>query len=160
MSSSDTTASVFSVSIQPASLDSSSGGLITGVIYISLDERAFPDATWSDLIVAVLLGWVESLSGFLDGSDAAELHFMDGPFHVEITPGDQSNWTATLVHDRKRGPTRADYQVRPSAVVNAILNAGVGVLSESAARQWNSRDLVHLGTTMKGLRKRARSLEP
>lgn len=68
------------------SIQKSSSGSITGVLFWTVDDQFFPDDKWNDFVVLVVSWWVRSVSRMLDGTSTAEsLNFMDGPFSVECT---------------------------------------------------------------------------
>lgn len=61
------------------------GGLVMGVIYFQIGNHAFPETGWTDLLLAVLDGWLHSMVRLRRrGVKQDSLYFMDGPFRVDI----------------------------------------------------------------------------
>lgn len=59
---------------------------ITGEIFFSIDDVYFPEDRWNDYIITLLDWWLESASKVKVAKigESIELHFMDGPFLIQI----------------------------------------------------------------------------
>lgn len=55
-------------------------GTITGVIFIEIDNKYFPEENWNDFPVIILNWWLEKAITNIEG----EYRFMDGPFRFNI----------------------------------------------------------------------------
>lgn len=142
----------FAVVLDSATLARSPSGQITAVIYVHVDDRAFPDASWSDLVVSVLEGWIAATLELFEGmTTQARLHFLDGPFRVDLSGNAAHRWTASLVQDRKQGALKTELDVDPRSVVSTLLEACRHLLHECERRRWSSRDLVHLAALTRRL---------
>ena len=76
----------FRLVTDPATLRSSGVGPVSGELWLSVDGVPFPAAGWNDLVLVVLKAWAESLlslRGTIDTS--ATVHFMEGPYVVELS---------------------------------------------------------------------------
>ena len=68
------------------------GGNVTGVIFLELQDGAFPEMGWSDFPVIVLGWWTDSWLQ-LEVATRSEIQwrFMDGPHSLTLTKGEGSN---------------------------------------------------------------------
>ena len=134
----------FCIIVDPISLTRSARGQTTGVIYALLDDHPFPEAQWSDLIVPVLHGWTADLLGFCRGNgDAVQLHFMDGPYTLEIRRQQLGKCRISCV----RGRNAVEYvgeSLPFRDVIAAFGDAAAAVIDECDRRGWTSRDIVEL----------------
>jgi len=68
-------------------LSRSKSGTLWGRIYFDLGQEAFPDRGWSDMVVAFIGAWQKALIQIATfDADRRRVHFMDGPFAIDITP--------------------------------------------------------------------------
>jgi len=68
-------------------LSRSQSETIWGRIYFEIGGEPFPESGWSDLVVAVTNAWLEAVLQATSGMSAStKVHFMDGPFHINIAP--------------------------------------------------------------------------
>jgi hypothetical protein len=73
------------IKLQPASLEVSSRGAVTGVLHFIVDGLGFPDVSWNDFVVVVLSWWCATMAKVESGQFiSAQLRFMDGPFAVQL----------------------------------------------------------------------------
>ncbi len=71
--------------VDPSSFRLGKVGPSTGEIWLAFDSIAFPAPRWNDFVVVILEAWAAALLRILRGSSSFErVHFMDGPFEVEI----------------------------------------------------------------------------
>ncbi len=64
-------------------------GPVTAGIWLATGVSAFPMVGWSDFVVVVLGWWVAAILRLLRGESGMErVHFMDGPYAVEISMSD------------------------------------------------------------------------
>lgn len=147
MSEDETRAADFAMVLDLSTLRRSVAGQIAGVIFIRLGGLAFPDATWSDLVAAVLAGWGQSVLPLLYGEQsAATWHFMDGPFRAELRrTADKAvtitAWEGGVVESRAHHVIR---DVSLKSVVIQFRDATNALLAECNERGWRSPDLTEL----------------
>lgn len=77
-------------------------GSIVGRIWLVLDDYAFPERRWSDLVVVVLGWWIDELLQVPSADEATlTLQFMDGPYSVRMrAPAESDSWSVSLLRDR------------------------------------------------------------
>jgi hypothetical protein len=149
--------SSFWVIVRPETLKRSPRDSISGVVFIKLDHRAFPEKEWSDLIVAVLRMWVESFTALLEGSmSQAELNFMDGPFLVRLTPAGPHHLTVELVEGTESEAVSGSAVVGTLAALEAVAGAVDQVLAACSSNLWWSRDIDHLVIAREALHSQVR----
>jgi hypothetical protein len=61
------------------------GGPANGQIWLEINHSQFPMHGWDDFVVVVMSWWAASMLRLLRGSRKERVHFMDGPYTVEIT---------------------------------------------------------------------------
>ncbi len=72
--------------IELGKLDLRPQGPATAGIWLTLNGSHFPMIGWNDFVVVVLGWWVAAVLRLLQSDSASELvHFMDGPYAVEIS---------------------------------------------------------------------------
>jgi hypothetical protein len=128
-------------------------GLALGDIWLSVDGSAFPSARWSDFIVVVLGWWCQALLELLRGDpEPRRVHFMDGPFHVELGPLVHGSLHLVLV---ERDLQKQEVDVEPNPLVSSVLSAAAQVLHECRRRDWWSSDEDALARAKEELRRAA-----
>lgn len=134
----------FQVVVKPESFQRSARGQITGEIWVSVGGDVFPGPRWSDLVVAVLHGWLyEALEFSRDGPDTIRLHFMDGPFAIDVERQDSTRCQVTFLERPNKEAIVASY-VSARQVMTALVATACIVLEECEVRGWTSRDVVEL----------------
>jgi hypothetical protein len=81
-----------------------SHGSIIGDIWFDIDAVPFPEKGWNDLILALVSGWLVTLSEFSNTDTRhCSLSFMEGPFKIELIKID-AHWELQTIHnDQKNG---------------------------------------------------------
>ena len=73
------------IGVDADSISISTNHKVTGVIYISTDNFSFPESSWNDFIVTILIWWAEKFEELLtQDTKKSTFSFMDGPFYFEI----------------------------------------------------------------------------
>jgi hypothetical protein len=143
----ETKATDFAIELDVSTLRRSAAGQIAGVIFIRLGGVAFPEATWSDLVAALLAGWAQSLLPLLYGEQSvATWHFMDGPFRAELRRTSNEALTVTTLQDRKVGSRthQVAHDVSLQSVLSQFRDVSNSLLTECNRRGWRSPDLTEL----------------
>src|SRR5215469_12433684 len=86
-------------------------GPATGAVWISLGEIAFPFEEWDDFVVVILDAWASALLNLLRGvSRREEVHFMEGPYSVEVSRLSESAFQLRAIERRQghRSSVEAD----------------------------------------------------
>jgi hypothetical protein len=157
----------FMLLVRRESLTISKHGSIWGEIWCQLSQgQNFPEARWSDLVVAVLGWWLESIVTLVDGRKRnATMTFMDGPFQVNVFAKRMDSWEAELVARRVAGDQvlhRVEFA--PDPFIDSLIQASEDVLEECAKNGWTTANvdfvvlqrerLIHYRTKNRGSGKR------
>jgi hypothetical protein len=111
---------------------------VTGVIFLELQDKAFPQVGWSDFPVIILGWWIEAWLQFMTPERReAVWRFMDGPHYV------------TLI---KEGNARSTGAFEFREVQSNLLEAAVRVIAHCQRHNMLSRDLETLCENMQILR--------
>lgn len=78
------------VHVSADSLERSTSGAITGVVYLFDGTTAFPSADWNDFVVVVVGWWLVELS--LPFVGTAVCSFMDDDWEFSVAPSTGSLW--------------------------------------------------------------------
>ena len=137
------------VSVDPATLQRSSQGTITGIIMLRLGDRWLPEPSWSDFPVILLTWWIEALTRPLSArSTSSRCQFMDGSFAFVVARGADDQWSiAPVINGQGRSPVRIDGGV----FVRSVGRAAADVVTECERRGWES-DVARLRSAVAGLR--------
>lgn len=126
--------------IDTRSLRRTSLGTISGIVYAQLNGVSFPETNWTDLIVSVLVEWLDTISKLSRGASWKErFHFLDGPFAIDLRLTQDGILQVTsiecrLAGDIVTGESQADID---TVVVNARLVAD-DLLTECARLGWTN----------------------
>jgi hypothetical protein len=88
--------------VDPESLRRSRTGTISGQVYLQTDAGSFPELGWDDIVVPVLCAWLNAVNFVSAGSKAQTVHFMEGPFRVELKHALSGMISLLLVEDGNR----------------------------------------------------------
>jgi hypothetical protein len=137
--------------IDPTSISLRSVGPATGDIALVLGDIAFPAEAWNDFVLVVLEAWLSALTRILRHlSDAERVHFMEGPYSVDIT---RLSKGAIQVRALQRpNQPRAVAEVMPIALVKDAIAAADGVVAFCRMHDHSSTDLDRLKTALAVLR--------
>jgi hypothetical protein len=139
------------VSVDVTSMNRFPEGGIFGIVYARMAGLSFPEATWSDLVVRVLVMWLESLRDLHDGSRrTVRLYFMDGPYYISVQAGKRGGWRAAFVDSDH---VTCAGMVDAVSMTRSVLAAARAVAGQCYKNQWHSRDLVHLSQLEHKVRK-------
>lgn len=134
----------FEVSVSPEEFDvTGSSRSVVGPIWVRVAGTDFPEPGWPDFPVALLGGWLTTLSELERiGPGPAMLHFMDGPYAIEIIR-DGAVW---VVHAQEN---EADIVAETVVTSLAELVSPVGAAASRALaacreRGWNGSDVRYL----------------
>jgi hypothetical protein len=120
------------VAVDLKDLERTERGSIVGRVWLVLDDYAFPERGWSDLIVVVLGWWIEELLQIQSEETTMTLLFMDGPYSVRLrAPAEGDLWSVSLLRDR--GPIDARREAAGSVKLTELRTAVVSVAREVLA---------------------------
>lgn len=131
-------------------------GLVTAGIWLRLSGRDFPGTGWVDFAVVILAAWADVSVQLLRGrSSMARVDFMDGPFHVEITPLARNEWRLLLVESRVSRQIEEAVRVDAGQLVASLIGASARILTTCHQRGWESQDSQRLAALLPILRDQA-----
>jgi hypothetical protein len=129
-------------------------GPTTGNICLMLDGSAFPHRDWNDFVVVILEAWVSSILRLLRGGSESELvHFMAGPYAVEIGSLASGAVRLRAIKRDRNEVTQVDAKV--TSLVETLLVASESVVNACRARDCWSRDADKLCADLAALRRQA-----
>lgn len=136
------------------------GGPATAGIWLEVDGREFPSRGWNDFAVVVLGWWVAAVLRLLDGESTREtVHFMDGPYAVEVT----QPFSSRLRFRGLGGASRRDEVVvgegRAAPFLDSLLSASRTMLDLCRAQGWWSPDAQELKDSSEALEAAVSRLE-
>jgi hypothetical protein len=129
-------------------------GPATGDIALLVDGTPFPLAGWNDFVVVIVEAWISALLRLLQGASETErVHFMEGPYAVDIGPlaGDSLRLRAFERPNREHTLV----VVRSLTLVESAIKAAEEVLKVCSDARDRSRDTDRLVTALDALRKEA-----
>ncbi len=115
------------VVIDTRSVRCSATGTVTGAVFVNLGEKSFPEEDWSDLVLAVVRGWIEAVLRLLENqSDTSELMFLDGPFWLQVTRGRSETWVIECLTNRVKPRTECLQETSWRPFVASLVAAAEG----------------------------------
>jgi hypothetical protein len=136
------------ITLDLATLHLSASGRVLGYMAVVFRGEPFPDADWSDFAVIVFNMWLVNALDLWEGGESwTKLHFMDGPFWVEIESRD-GTWRVCGVNDRGNSPARTvPVDVEPREMLSMIVSWTDHLLAECKKRGWSSDDIADLDSS-------------
>jgi hypothetical protein len=96
--------SSFALVIDPGSLRCYSNGSVSGVVYANAGDVSFPEKNWTDLVVSVVIEWLNTVAKLESGASRRErFHFLDGPFAIDLSVLENRIVAVTLIARRLAG---------------------------------------------------------
>ncbi len=126
-----------SIHVDADSVEERVAGPATGNVWLTVGGQAFPAHQWNDFIVVVLSWWVVAMVRLLrKASEREVVHFMDGPYAVEVfnLPGGVLRFRA--LEGARRDRERAVGEESAAGFVAELMARAHEVLD--ACRQRNS----------------------
>lgn len=88
-----------------------SGSKITGIIFLQLGERAFPEERWNDFVAVILSWWLAAIKNHKN-----EFFFMDGSFSFKVKGAELELW----MNDRLETTYLIDSEQMTYNIVSAV----------------------------------------
>lgn len=137
--------------LNPATLERTKRGAITGKISLSYGETYFPDRDWSDFPVVILGWWLRALGTLMAGASDALFRFMDGPFEYVVTASD-SGWAVSLMNNTDSRVVAAEGPIDQVAFKESLLSCADQLLRACRERGWETdADRAELATALHDL---------
>ena len=96
----------FSIIVKADTFTTDYPHIIDTPFYISSQGKVFPDSQWTDFTYPILNDWAYALLRHRDKNESKfSLHFMDGPFRLDVTKDKDMKLTIQCVNFRKEETT-------------------------------------------------------
>jgi hypothetical protein len=124
----------------------------TAAIWLALGAKVFPEQGWDDFVVVILAAWMRVVADVLRGAKDREfVHFMDGPYEVEVSAVSQSKLRLRAIEDRDTEVIAAEVNAVP--LVESLLAAAQELIAECKKRGHATRDVDNLNAYLPELRR-------
>jgi hypothetical protein len=138
--------------IDPQSVRLRGIGPSTGEIWFEFGSSAFPTPHWKDFVVVILEAWMAALLRIARRSSTFErVHFMDGPYHIEIRRAAKRGLELRAVEQPNTERARANVSI--DALMGDLWRAADAIIPAARALGDASVDLVRLGEALPGVRR-------
>jgi hypothetical protein len=143
--------------VDPSTISLRTSAPATGDIALIVRGVVFPVAGWNDFVVVILEAWLTALVRMCrHTSDAERVHFMEGPYAVDMTRLDTGAIQVRALErpDRERSVA----EVMPLALAENAVAAAEGVVAFCRAQGHRSTDFDRLETALVALRREVGNL--
>ena len=110
-----------------------SGSEITGVIFLQLGERAFPEVRWNDSVTVILSWWLATIKNHEN-----DFSFMDGPFSFKVKGAELELW----ISDKLETTYLIDSEMMTYNILSAVQRV-VTHLEDSGCKHSSLKRLKH-----------------
>ena len=136
--------------VEPDTLQQTKLGTISGRIYLQSPTGGFPALGWTDLIIPVLCAWLSAIRTVAGGGKKQVVHFMDGPYYVELNPRPQGMISLLLIEDRANAG-RQELSAASDMLLRNASEAADLLLSKCRKLGWDNSDLDQLNRLRQGI---------
>jgi hypothetical protein len=141
-------------------LRSTMAGSICGGIFLSIEDRSFPEPDWSDFVIVILKWWCDALLELLTGTcGPVKVRFMEGPFLVELEARMGGMWQMNLVDNGGSLPERQSFDIDPETLLRSVIEAVERTLCVCDRQGLRSREVDELTTVFQNLQIASRNTE-
>ena len=124
-----------------------------GPIWLSVDGEAFPEAHWTDFVIAVAQAFVVAATDLIEErTQDSRVYFMDGPFEIGIRAQTARRWILTLRGGGSPNEVTKGTPVDGHYLARSIDVAARSLLHQCRINDWRSSDIDELATTTMRLR--------
>lgn len=129
-------------------------GVVWGRLYFEFGgTQFFPEANWTDMVIAFELAWLRALLNLARGSSASErVWFLDGPFAVDISLKEAGVAELDFIH---KEVVRAIETASIKSLLETSISTAKDSLSACSERRWSDADTEALAALLKGISSRA-----
>ena len=132
--------------IDSASLERRERGPIWGRVCLSVGDRFFPEAGWTDIAVGFTVAWLHALRQLASKQTTSEsVFFMDGPFRADIKLRSADSVELVLVdfHTPEKIEHRSEHSI--AALLRNAIASGQSLLDTANTQNWaNDQDVETL----------------
>lgn len=127
-------------------------GPATAGIWLTLNGYHFPMIGWNDFVVVVLGWWVAAVLRLLQNDSASErIHFMDGPYAVEISKMPSDRFQLRMFAGPNGGREVAVGEAEVRQFIGELSSQSRKLLDECRSRGWWSRDAEDLKSHLQNM---------
>jgi hypothetical protein len=133
-------------------MDRSQKGTIFGHICFFIGDQAFPAAWYTDLVVAFVSAWFESLMKILTGKRNYErVRFYHNPYSVDITSAEEGAVNLDFIwHNFADDRFVGSFHARIRELTEQSMDAAERILAICEERGWSDPDIRLLESNLKG----------
>jgi hypothetical protein len=143
--------------VDPSTISMRASAPVTGDIALVVRGIVFPVAGWNDFVVVILAAWLNALVRiFRHASDAERVHFMEGPYAVDMTRLKTGAIQVRALDRPER--ERSVAEVIPLVLAENAVSAAEGVVRFCRARGHRATDFERLETALAALRQEVAAL--
>jgi hypothetical protein len=125
-----------------STLDQSTKGSITSVVYVDFGTISFPDDRWNDFVVVVVTWWLSALEKLERGIEReVVLQFMDGPYRITLTRHGATTVLLRCIEDRLNGGGLHEEQIELPALTAQVRRVARQVASACGRNRFQSNEL-------------------
>lgn len=125
----------------------------TANIWVTIDGRDFPAPRWNDFVVTILGWWAAASLRLLRNISAREkVHFMDGPYAVEMVKTSSGTLQLRALEGSDRIHEVAIEEVSMMSFIDELICKSWNVVCECKRRDWWSNDVQTLERSLRTLR--------
>jgi hypothetical protein len=140
--------------VETSSIKVRINGPATGNIWLELDSYYFPANGWNDFVVVVLGWWANALLRLIRGISTREtVHFMEGPYVVEVTLCPSGSFRFRALRDGGRNVEMGIGESPAFAFIVGLVSQGREVLGACKQADWWSKDAEGLEVALESLAK-------
>ncbi len=127
-------------------------GPATAGIWLTSNGSHFPMTGWNDFIVVVLGWWVAAVLRLLQNDSASErIHFMDGPYAVEISRMSSGRFQLRMFAGPNGGREVAVGEAKAREFISELSIQSRKLLDECRLQGWWSPDADELKSRLQGM---------
>lgn len=135
---------VLNIVVDDFSVEISKRGMITGGIYIQMDDLYFPEMHWNDFIVVILQWWNKSADMLIEGpiGTTVEFNFIAGSYYIRGTKEDELN--VELAFIRRYADKELlinSYSTNVFKFKRSIVQASEKLFEAVRAKEWKTDDI-------------------
>ena len=120
--------------------------LITGQIWIDLNDSEFPSKYWSEFPIIILNWWLENLILLTNNNQTSCMcNFMDGPYSFEVIVESDSKWKIYFMKsDSKEDFCQFQMYLQPQELLGEILESEKNIIEFCKRNDWESKEIENL----------------
>jgi len=126
-------------------LEKSTNGSITSVIYFDFGKIKFPEKEWSDMTLIILGWWLKNAQRLItEKSRTEEFMFMDGPFFLRATIKDRESWLLECIDNTNNSFVEYSQTVSKYEFITTLFKVVGNMLTACESRGWTSPDIDNI----------------